>query len=106
MIRVLKPGGSLIISSLHPVMVTIGFHAEFKDKENNYGFIENTPHWTSEFVDIFNKSNLKIVQCIEPKIQQGNIKTLDGIPGVDTLTLSSALVDLPVAVIWRLEKVK
>lgn len=104
--RVLKPGGKLIISSIHPWMVALGVHAEFHDMKSGWGFIRDSILWHSSYIEAFNKASLQIVHCYEPKIESSHIKTLQKWSILSPKTLSSALKGLPVAIIWVLEKNK
>ncbi len=104
--RVLRPGGQLIISSIHPWMVALGAHAEFHDKNSGWGFIKDNVLWHSSYIEAFNKSSFRIVQCYEPKIGSKEVKTLQKWSELSLKTMSSALKGLPVAIVWVLEKSK
>ncbi|MDP2684041.1 MAG: class I SAM-dependent methyltransferase [bacterium] len=104
--RVLRPGGQLVISSIHPWMVALGAHAEFHDEKSGRGFIKDSIFWHSSYIDAFNKSSLQIIQCYEPKIGAKEIKTLQKRLKLSSKTMSSALKGLPIAIVWILEKNK
>lgn len=104
--RVLRPGGHMIISSVHPWMVALGAHAEFHDKKTGWGYIKDNVIWHSSYIKAFNRSSLQIAQCYEPKIGLREIKTLQKWSALSSKTMSLALKGLPVAIIWVLEKSK
>lgn len=102
--RVVKPGGRIIISSIHPILIVLGSHAEFPDKKGNFGYIEDTVHWYSDYIHVFNQSGLRIIQCKEPKMETKHIETVWTAFNLRKKTVSQALLGLPVAIIWELEK--
>ncbi|WKZ25839.1 MAG: class I SAM-dependent methyltransferase [bacterium] len=104
--RVLRPGGHMVISSVHPWMVALGAHAEFHNKKSGWGFIKDNVIWHSSYIEAFNKSSLKIIECYEPKIGLKEIKTLQKLSALSSKTMSLALKGLPIAIVWVLEKSK
>lgn len=104
--RVVKPGGRIIISSIHPVLIALGSHAEFPDKKGNLGYIKDTAHWPSEYIHAFNQSGLRIIQCKEPKMETKHIETAQTVINLSKETVSKALIGLPVAIVWELEKLE
>lgn len=102
--RVLKTGGTMVISTIHPCMIALGAHAEFHDKNSGWGFIKESIFWHSSYIDAFNKSSLKISKCYEPKIGLKEIKMLKQWSELSIETMSTALKDLPVAIVWVLKK--
>lgn len=104
--RIVKPGGRIIISSIHPILIVLGSHAEFPDKKGNLGYIEDTAHWYSEYIHAFNQSDLRIIQCKEPKMEGKHIETAWTAFNLSKKTVSQALIGLPVAIVWELEKLE
>jgi ubiquinone/menaquinone biosynthesis C-methylase UbiE len=102
--RVLRPGGHIVISSIHPWQIVLGAHAEFHDKKTGWGYIKENIFWHSSYVRAFNRAGLKILQCEEPKIRAKQIRILQNGSRLSPITVSQALAGLPVTVIWVLEK--
>lgn len=102
--RVVKKGGTIILSDIHPMIVEMGGHADFFTKDGKRGFVENHTHWHSEYIKVFTENNLKIVSCFEPKLSWKQVKILQKIFKLEDLTIKKALLDLPIALIWVLKK--
>lgn len=103
--RVLKVGGKLVISSVHPWMVALGAHAEFHDKKEGWGYIQDKILWHSSYIEAYNQNSFKISECYEPKVGKDEVKVLHKYSDLSLETISEALEGLPVAIIWVLEKI-
>ena len=64
--RVVRPGGSIIISDVHPFMVMLGGHGTYQLNRTENGFVRNYVHLLSDYFAAFREAGLKVVQCIEP----------------------------------------
>lgn len=102
--RVVLPGGYIVISSVHPLLVALGAHAEFHNKKGGWGYIRDKIFWHSTYINAFNKASLKILECQEPKIMAEQVQVLQKGSKLNIATISEALEGLPVAIIWVLEK--
>ena len=102
--RVMQPKGHMIISDIHPWLVALGGQAEFFDKSGKHGYIPNYIHWHSSYFESFNRLGLKVLQCIEPKMKQKHVKLAKTGFDLKEKTIELALKDLPIAVVWLLEK--
>ena len=102
--RVVKVGGHVIISDINPWLVTLGGQADFYDKAGKYGYVRNYAHWHSNYIQAFNKNNLRIVQCAEPILNVEHLKLAQEGFNLSTTTVAAALEGLPIALIWVLEK--
>lgn len=102
--RVVRPGGHIIISDIHPWLVALGGQAEFHDKAGKRGYIRNYIHWHSIYFQAFNRIGLKVLECLEPTIGQEHLKLAQ--TGLDSSakTVRTALLGLPVALVWVLRK--
>lgn len=104
--RVVRPGGHIVISSVHPWLVALGAHAEFHDKKEGWGYIKDNIYWHSVYINTFNRASLKILECHEPKIKAEQIQILQKGSLLNKKTVSEAFEGLPVAIVWVLEKPK
>lgn len=102
--RVVRPGGHIIISDIHPWLVALGGQADFHDKAGHHGYITNYVHWHSNYLQVFKDIGLKVQQCIEPKMGQSHVKLAQSGFDLSEKTVSVALQGLPIALIWVLKK--
>ena len=100
----MKVGGKIIISDLHPWFVTLGGPAKFYDKQDNKGYIREYAHWHSEYLNLFNTLNLKLVECREPQLGNKHLISVEKDSFLDIELNRTALAGLPLALIWSLEK--
>ena len=106
--RVIRPGGTLIISDVHPFLIMLGAHADYQLGQTTTRFVRNHAHQVSAYLSAFQEAGLNIVQCIEPlygdqEISAGNLGRqiedlhLDGLMEV-------AEKGIPIVIIWELQK--
>ena len=101
--RVVRPGGRVIISDVHPLMAMLGSHARYPRSEGEFGFVQNHVHQVSEYLAAFREAGLGVVDCQEPLWSEDELAALgfaDQRPGL----LEAAVEGLPVVVVWELEK--
>ena len=99
--RVVRPGGRLVISNIHPTMALAGAHASFRDANGEPNFMRSYHHPVSSYVTAFVANGLTIVGCAEPcwSIESARAQ----FPYVSDAVLRDAVVGLPMALIWELE---
>lgn len=102
--RILKKGGTAVLSDIHPMIVALGGHADFISKEGERGFVENYVHWHSDYISNFLRGDLQVVNCIEPYLAWEHVRVLQDVFQLKKETMESALVGLPIALIWVLKK--
>ncbi len=102
--RVVQTGGNIVLSDINPWFVTIGGHAKFIDTYGKRNYIPNFIYWHSDYIKAFNRVGLTIQECYEPKIGQENMATAQINLDLSPKTVSAALKDLPIALIWVLKK--
>jgi ubiquinone/menaquinone biosynthesis C-methylase UbiE len=102
--RVMKPGGTAVLSDIHPFNTMIGGSvAGFPGADISEGlpYVVNLTHQISDYVTAFNAAALSIVECIEPRWSEAQFKRLPGYP-VYPDACEQAFADLPYLLIWRL----
>jgi ubiquinone/menaquinone biosynthesis C-methylase UbiE len=102
--RVLKNGGTLILSDIHPFFVIIGGQAEFQDIKGKKGYIYNYIHMSSEYINSFKNCHLEVIDCIESIVESKYLTPSDLSLKISKQTFNTALANLPVALIWKLKK--
>jgi len=100
--RVVRPGGRLVISDIHPVQSAIGAAAFFRAADGSAGFVRNHRHVHSEYLDAFAETGLEVRRCIEPRFGPGEValQTIAGRHLPDAA--SAAYLGLPAALVWDL----
>jgi SAM-dependent methyltransferase len=103
--RVLRPGGHMVISVLHPFQAYLGWHAPFVDTEGQRGFVREHAHSHAEYVTAFSAAGLELRDCVEPlltadhvrakrrafrHIPEAAMQAYVGLPGVLVLRASKA----------------
>jgi ubiquinone/menaquinone biosynthesis C-methylase UbiE len=102
MARVLRPGGRLVVSDVHPVPILLGWQAQFRTASGGAGFMRIHPHLPSEYIEAFIGAGLQVASCFEPRLTPESAVT----PAAERLPEANlaAWVGLPGVVIWELEK--
>jgi ubiquinone/menaquinone biosynthesis C-methylase UbiE len=99
--RVVRPGGRVILSDIHPMNVMLLGQGFFPDEHGNFAFVRNFVHPVSSYVDAFTKAGLVIRGCVEPVADaRGAGPASDFIPEA----AEQAVAGLPFALIWDLQK--
>ena len=100
--RVVRPGGRLVISDVHPVLSALGVAAYFQAADGSSGFVRNHRHVHGEYLDAFAEAGLEVRRCIEPRFGPNEV-------GLQALAMrfvpaaaSAAYLGLPAALVWDL----
>ena len=100
--RVVRPGGRVVISDVHPVMSALGAAAYFQAADGSSAFIRNHRHPHSAYLDAFADCGLQVRRCIEPPIGPGEVAlqaiAMRFVPGA----AEGAYLGLPGALVWDL----
>jgi ubiquinone/menaquinone biosynthesis C-methylase UbiE len=103
--RVTKKGGFIILSDIHPWATLLGGQAYFYDTNGNYSFVKNYIHWHSSYLKSFRGNGLKVIDCVEPVVKKSDLDLMHVWLNLEKDTISEALENLPLALIWKLEKI-
>lgn len=71
--RVLKTGGRLIVSVLHPFLVLLGWQPSFRDSDRHRRFIREYTHLHSDYVGAFARAGLVAERCLEPRLTEAEV---------------------------------
>jgi len=73
--RVLRPGGTLVISDPHPAMASIGGQAFYGgiSADRPMTWVENHYHGAATWLAAFRAAALEVVDCQEPPMTEGQI---------------------------------
>jgi ubiquinone/menaquinone biosynthesis C-methylase UbiE len=100
--RIVRPGGAIVLSDVHPVAVMTGGQAMFRRADGSRAVTLNHQHWVSDYLRAFASTGLVVERCEEPLADEGFFEAvLD--PTVRRAD-SDALVGVPAALLWRLRR--
>ncbi len=101
--RVVRPGGRVMISDVHPFLVLLGWQAQFRTSNAETGFMRLHPHLTSDYCAAFAAAGLRVRQCYEPRLtdQSAITHAIEKFPDANR----AAWVGLPGVIIWDVERV-
>ncbi len=101
--RVLRPGGRLILSDLHPTMVLLGGTGFFVGADGAAGNVQTFHHSHARYLAAFRKAGLEVVDCVEPPLEWEDLAALSGgLVGLAEEAFRSAWVGIPNALVWEL----
>jgi SAM-dependent methyltransferase len=99
--RVVRPGGRVIISDLHPMMALLQGQPFFSHGSGQLAFVRNHVHLVSEYLAAFAASGLDVTGCMEPlftgRLPAGGFEA-ELIPDA----ARAAWEGIPSAIVWNL----
>ena len=101
--RVLRPGGTIIISDVHPFAVMLGVHAKYPRNRTETGFVRNYLHLPSDYLNAFQEAGFDVVRCIEPLHGDEEIAAM-GFDEQMTELMKAAVKGVPIIIVWELVK--
>lgn len=106
MARVVRPGGSVIISDIHPLIVALGGQAYYRTRQREMRFVRNWVWWPSQYLGSFASAGLIATRCHEP-----TLGSPDGVPHFlespsreEDRVARIAFGGLPGAIVWELRR--
>lgn len=101
--RVVRTGGRLVVSDVHPMLVSLGWQAQFPGGGDLQGFIRLHHHRMSDYVTAGLRHGFAIRGCSEPPltIEAARTPTAGRIPEAS----EQAFAGLPAVVVWEYERV-
>jgi SAM-dependent methyltransferase len=101
--RVLRPGGRLVLSDLHPTTLTLGGGALFQGADGAFGRVVGWVHRHEDYIAAFTATGLDIRACVEQAWGETELPLLGGplyplAPGA----VRAAFLGLPAALVWSL----
>lgn len=101
--RVLRPGGTLVVSDLHPTMLLLGGTGFFVDASGQAGNVRSFHHSHARYLAAFRRAGLAVVDCVEPTIAAEDLAALSGgLVGFAEEAFRTAWVGMPNAIVWSL----
>ena len=98
--RVLRPGGHLVISVLHPFQALLGWHAPFADEQGARRFVREHAHTHADYFVAFDRAGLYVRRCLEPKMSAAEVaakrRAFRHVPDAAL----AAYLGLPAVLVW------
>ncbi|HEX2234697.1 MAG TPA: methyltransferase domain-containing protein [Actinomycetota bacterium] len=99
--RVVRPGGEIVLSDIHPFAAVTGAHSVVPTGDGRFGVLRNEFHPHSSYVDAFRDAGLEVLACLEP-LWETDLYGGGGVLDPIREAAATALDGLPFALIWRL----
>jgi len=100
--RVLRPGGAVVTTDVHPFATALGGQALFRRADGSRAVTTNHTHWVSSYVRAIHEAGLTIEQCLEPVVDEGYKVGLGSEEFRKAADVS--LTGLPLLLIWVLRR--
>jgi len=98
--RVVRPGGSIVISNPHPLATGIlGWRAVFCDQQGQRLTVPEHPHLHSDYIDAFGAAGLLAHRLLEPGLTREQARARAR-PGHED-AFEDALTGLPAVIVWE-----
>ncbi|MDQ1456160.1 MAG: hypothetical protein QOH28_1780 [Actinomycetota bacterium] len=98
--RVLRSGGHLVMSVLHPFQALLGWHAPFEDEHGRRRFVREHTHFHADYLAAFRSAGLHVRLCIEPELGAAEVaskrRAFRHVPDAAL----AAYVGLPAVLVW------
>ncbi|MFE7106751.1 class I SAM-dependent methyltransferase [Streptomyces sp. NPDC057575] len=99
--RVVRPGGRIVVSDLHPFVISLQGQCLFVRGSEELAFVRNHVHLPSRYLDAFGRAGLRVRGCHEPLF---NGRLAPG--GYEEFIADAARAawdGLPIVVVWDVE---
>jgi SAM-dependent methyltransferase len=102
--RLLKPGGRLVVSVLHPLQAQLGWHARFTGTDGRRGFVREHPHTHADHLAAFRATGLEPRDCVEPRLAAEHVRAMRRAYEHAPRATEAAYAGLPAVLVWEAEK--
>jgi SAM-dependent methyltransferase len=103
--RVVRPGGRIVLSDLHPMTLTLGGGALFQDADGAFGRVSGWVHRHEDYVAAFVETGHDNRACVEPAWGETELPLLGGpLYELAPDAVRSAFLDVPAALVWSLAR--
>jgi SAM-dependent methyltransferase len=100
--RVVRPGGRIVLSDLHPAAVAVGGAAFFQDASGGAGVVRGHQHLHGDYLRAFRGVGLTVEQCLEPLIGEAEVAMQGPAATFVPDAARAAYLGLPMALVWEL----
>ena len=100
--RVLRPGGTVVTTDVHPIATALGGAALFRRADGSRAVTANQTHWVNSYVRAITDAGLVIERCLEPLVDEGYKVGLGSPEFREAADIS--LTGLPLLLFWVLRR--
>jgi ubiquinone/menaquinone biosynthesis C-methylase UbiE len=102
--RVVRSGGRIVISDVHPVIVALGSQAAYRVDDDSIRYVRNHVHWPGAYLAAFASAGLDVRACHDLLFRQQEVDLWVSRVAVAPEVVSEALVGLPAIIVWDLAR--
>jgi ubiquinone/menaquinone biosynthesis C-methylase UbiE len=102
--RVLRRGGHLVVSALHPFQAHLGWHAPFALSNGERGFVREHDHTHADYLNAFRAAGLNVSGCKEPALTEHELAAKRSAFAHIPQATAEAYLGLPAVLVWDVEK--
>lgn len=100
--RVVRAGGRIVLSDLHPAAIAVGGAAYFQDARGGAGVVRGYRHLHGDYLIAFRRAGLVVEQCLEPLIGEAEVAMQGPAATFVPEAAHAAYFGLPMALVWEL----
>ena len=100
--RVLRRGGRMVLSDLHPAAAVLGGAAYFQDATGGAGVVRGYGHLHGAYLRAFHNTRLDLRQCLEPRFGAAQAAMQGPASQFIPEASAAAYIGLPGALVWDL----
>lgn len=97
LVRVVRAGGRVIVSDVHPFLLHLGVHAGYRAADDTWGFVRSHVHSHGDYLNAFGAASLVVEELLEPQADQRWLE-------MQAFSWPQIPEALPMAIIWALRK--
>jgi ubiquinone/menaquinone biosynthesis C-methylase UbiE len=102
--RVVREGGRVVITDVHPFFVALGAQAAYRVGDERRGYVVNAVHWPSVYLDAIRDAGLHVDACHELLYRREEVALWAHRLSIDAGLIADALVGLPAVIVWDLAR--
>jgi ubiquinone/menaquinone biosynthesis C-methylase UbiE len=102
--RVVRPGGRVVVSDVHPTLVALGSQAAYRVDDERVGFVRNHLHWPGAYLAAFAAAGLEVRASHDVAYRREEVDLWIGRLDLAPEVGYEALVGLPAIIVWDLAR--
>jgi ubiquinone/menaquinone biosynthesis C-methylase UbiE len=102
--RVVRPGGTIILSDIHPLQVEFGGQASYRGTSGTLAFVRNHLHSFADYLRSFRQAQLEVIDCHELGFGPTEIELWSRQLALPRAVIEAAVNGLPAILVWELRR--